>query len=64
MRAGSAEARSGLAPWALAELPEPPTPRGLGWLSVVGPGVIVLGLSMMMRGGRENRWSGPARWRL
>ncbi len=46
MRAGSAEARSGLAPWALAELPEPPAPRGLGWLSVVGPGVIVLGLSI------------------
>ena len=40
------EARSGLAPWALAELPEPPKPRGLGWLSVVGPGVIVLGLSI------------------
>ena len=40
------EARSGLDPWAPAELPPPPTPRGLGWLAVVGPGVIVLGLSI------------------
>jgi hypothetical protein len=40
------EARSGLSPWAIAELPEPPKPRGLGWLNVVGPGVIVLGLSI------------------
>ena len=40
------EARSGLSPWALAELPEPPKPRGLGWVSVVGPGVIVLGVSI------------------
>ena len=35
-----------LAPWKHAELPVPPTPRGLGWLSVVGPGVIVLGVSI------------------
>jgi Mn2+/Fe2+ NRAMP family transporter len=35
-----------LAPWALAELPTPPRPRGLAWLSVVGPGVIVLGASI------------------
>ena len=40
------EARSGLAPWVPAELPEPPTPRGLGWIGVVGPGVIVLGVSI------------------
>lgn len=40
------EARSGLDPWRIAELPEPPTPRGLQWLGVVGPGVIVLGLSI------------------
>jgi hypothetical protein len=40
------EARSGLDPWAPAELPEPPQPHGLGWLRVVGPGVIVLGLSI------------------
>ena len=40
------EARSGLEPWARADLPAAPTPRGLGWLAVVGPGVIVLGLSI------------------
>jgi hypothetical protein len=40
------EARSGLDPWAPAELPAPPTPTGLGWLAVVGPGVIVLGASI------------------
>jgi hypothetical protein len=42
----SPEARSGLEPWTRAELPEPPNPRGLRWLSVVGPGVIVLGASI------------------
>jgi hypothetical protein len=35
-----------LGPWSVAELPLPPRPRGLGWLSVVGPGVIVLGVSI------------------
>ncbi len=40
------EARSGLEPWARAELPAPPMPRGLGWLGVVGPGVIVLGAAI------------------
>ncbi|HEX2451799.1 MAG TPA: Nramp family divalent metal transporter, partial [Gemmatimonadales bacterium] len=40
------EARSGLDPWERAELPAPPTPSGLAWLGVVGPGVIVLGLSI------------------
>jgi hypothetical protein len=40
------EARSGLDPWTPAELPVPPDPRGLGWLPVVGPGIIVLGLSI------------------
>ena len=40
------EARSGLDPWTRAELPRPPTPTGLGWLAVVGPGVIVLGASI------------------
>lgn len=44
--ANSAEARSGLDPWVLAELPAPPAPTGLGWLAVVGPGVIVLGASI------------------
>ena len=41
-----AEARSGLDPWVRAELPVPPTPKGLGWLATVGPGVIVLGASI------------------
>ncbi len=40
------ESRSGLEPWAKAELPAPPTPTGFGWMTVVGPGVIVLGLSI------------------
>ncbi|MCA1586598.1 MAG: Nramp family divalent metal transporter, partial [Acidobacteria bacterium] len=40
------EARSGLPPWVHAELPLPPQPHGFGWLTVVGPGVIVLGLSI------------------
>lgn len=40
------EARSGLEAWRLADLPEPPSPTGLGWLGVVGPGVIVLGASI------------------
>jgi hypothetical protein len=42
----SPEARSGLPPWTIAELPVPPYPRGLGWLAAVGPGVIVLGASI------------------
>jgi hypothetical protein len=29
-----------------ADLPVPPAPTGLGWLGVVGPGVIVLGASI------------------
>jgi hypothetical protein len=40
------ETRSGLPPWTRAELPEPPAPSGLGWLQAVGPGVIVLGVSI------------------
>ena len=40
------EARSGLDPWVHAELPAPPAPKGLEWLGVVGPGIIVLGLSI------------------
>src|SRR5512134_2758815 len=40
------EARSGLDPWVRAELPSPPAPRGLAWLGVVGPGIIVLGVSV------------------
>ena len=40
------ESRSGLEPWTRAELPVAPAPRGLAWLGVVGPGVIVLGMSI------------------
>jgi len=40
------EARSGLPAWKPADLPEPPRPRGFGWLGAVGPGVIVLGVSI------------------
>ena len=29
-----------------SDLPEPPRPRGLGWLRAVGPGVIALGVSI------------------
>jgi hypothetical protein len=36
----------GLAPWVRADLPEPPIPRGLQWIGVCGPGVIVLGMSI------------------
>src|SRR5262245_44434230 len=42
----SIEARSGLDGWIKADLPSPPRPRGLEWLGVVGPGVIVLGASI------------------
>src|SRR5215510_1011542 len=35
-----------LAPWTRADLPEPPMPRGLSWIGVCGPGVIVLGVSI------------------
>jgi Mn2+/Fe2+ NRAMP family transporter len=40
------ETRTGLEPWVKAELPDAPAPTGLGWLKIVGPGVIVLGLSL------------------
>jgi hypothetical protein len=42
----SFESRSGLDAWRSAELPAAPEPRGLGWLSAVGPGVIVLGIAI------------------
>ncbi len=42
----SPEARSGLSAWKLDQMPLPPTPKGIGWLAVVGPGVIVLGASI------------------
>ncbi len=44
--AAAPETGSGLEPWKKAELPAPPMPKGLGWMTVVGPGVIVLGLSI------------------
>src|SRR5919106_868373 len=40
------ETSTGLDAWVKAELPEAPTPTGIGWLKAVGPGVIVLGLSL------------------
>src|SRR5689334_15257213 len=40
------EARTGLEPWRTGELPPAPRPRGLGWFSAIGPGVIVLGVSI------------------
>jgi Mn2+/Fe2+ NRAMP family transporter len=46
MAPDNVESRSGLDAWVRADLPAPPTPSGLGWLGVVGPGVIVLGLSI------------------
>ena len=45
-RPAPAESASGLEPWSEAELPAPPTPRGFGWIGVVGPGIIVLGASI------------------
>lgn len=45
-RVRNREDQSGLDAWTNAELPAPPTPKGLGWIGVVGPGVIVLGLSI------------------
>ena len=40
------EARSGLDPWRVGELPAAPRPKGLQWFSAIGPGVIVLGVSI------------------
>jgi hypothetical protein len=40
------EARSGLDPWRIGELPPAPRPHGLNWFSAIGPGVIVLGVSI------------------
>ena len=36
-----------LDPWVRAELPVPPMPRGVEWMRVVGPGVIVLGVAAL-----------------
>ena len=46
IKSPSRESLSGLDPWRLAELPEPPRPRGLEWLRTVGPGIIALGVSI------------------
>lgn len=40
------EARTGLAPWRTAELPAPPLGRGLRLLGIIGPGAIILGVSI------------------
>jgi len=40
------EARSGLDPWKIGELPPAPRPKGLGWFGAIGPGVIALGVSI------------------
>jgi hypothetical protein len=40
------ETETGLDSWVKADLPEPPVPKGFEWAKVVGPGVIVLGLSL------------------
>ncbi|HSE16161.1 MAG TPA: Nramp family divalent metal transporter [Pyrinomonadaceae bacterium] len=40
------EARTGLDAWRMDELPRAPRPRGLGWFSAIGPGVIALGVSI------------------
>jgi hypothetical protein len=46
MKPAPPETRSGLDPWKHATLPAPPQPKGLGWITTVGPGVIVLGVSI------------------
>jgi hypothetical protein len=46
MAEGKERAASALAPWVRADLPEPPKPRGLSWIGVCGPGIIVLGVSI------------------
>ena len=43
---GAHHAPQDLAPWVRADLPEPPMPRGLAWIGVCGPGIIVLGVSI------------------
>jgi hypothetical protein len=46
MFSGSTEARSGLEAWNRADLPAPPPTRGLSLLGIIGPGAIILGLSI------------------
>ncbi len=40
------ETLSGLEPWQVGELPPLPAARGLGFLGILGPGVIVLGVTI------------------
>ena len=40
------ESRSGLQPWKVTDLPQPPNAKGLSLLAVIGPGAIVLGASI------------------
>jgi hypothetical protein len=40
------ETKSGLDAWGTADLPRPPATRGMGLLAVIGPGAIILGLSI------------------
>lgn len=40
------EAQTGLDPWKIGDLPPAPRPHGLGWFSAIGPGVIILGVSI------------------
>ncbi len=42
----SKESRSGLEPWKVTTLPQPPHAKGLSLLAVIGPGAIVLGASL------------------
>jgi hypothetical protein len=45
-QAAALEARSGLQPWKVTNLPQPPNAKGLSLLGVIGPGAIVLGASI------------------
>lgn len=40
------EARSGLEPWSVSELPPPPNTKGFRILGIIGPGAIILGASI------------------
>ncbi|HET9910691.1 MAG TPA: Nramp family divalent metal transporter [Anaerolineales bacterium] len=40
------EARGGLKPWQVGELPPLPVARGLGFLGILGPGAIILGATI------------------
>jgi hypothetical protein len=45
-QAAPIEARSGLQPWKVTNLPQPPNAKGFRLLAVIGPGAIVLGASL------------------